>query len=92
MKLLKEARQHKAPGPDSIAATILKTCAQQVAPHLQQIIQKSLDTGELPFDWQKANVAPIFKTGNRPDPVIYRPVSLTFFLSKMLEHIKKRDF
>ena len=56
MKLLKELKLQKAPGPDSITATILKTCAEQVAPLLQLIFQKSLDTGELPLDWQKANV------------------------------------
>ena len=87
VKLLKELILQKAPGPDCITATILKTCAEQVAPLLQQIFQKSLDTGELPLDWQKANVTPIFKTGNRSDPANYRPVSLTSIPCKMLEHI-----
>ena len=88
VKLLKELKLQKEPdGPDSITATILKTCVEQVAPFLQQIFQKSLHTGELPLDWQKANVAPIFDTGNRPDPVNYRPVSLTSIPHKMLEHV-----
>ena len=34
----------------SIAPTILKTYAEQVAPFLQQIFQKSLESGELPLD------------------------------------------
>ena len=50
MKLLKEIKLQKAPGPDSTTPTILKTCAEQVAPLLQQIFEKSLDTGELPLD------------------------------------------
>ena len=87
VKLLKELKLQKAPGPDCITATILKTCAEQVAPLLHQIFQKSLDTGELPLDWQKSNVTPIFKTGNRSDPANYRPVSLTSIPCKMLEHI-----
>ena len=45
------------------------------------------DTGELPLDWHKANVSPIFKTGNRSDPANYRPVSLTSIPYKLLEHI-----
>ena len=49
--------------------------------------QKSLDTGELPLDWQKANASPIFKTVNRSDPANYRPVSLTSIPCKMSEHI-----
>ena len=48
--------------------------------------QKSLDTGELPLDWQKANASPIFKTVNRSDPANYRPVSLTSIPCKMSEH------
>ena len=88
VKLLKELKQQMAPdGPDCITATILKTCTEQVTPLLQQIFQKSLDTGELPLDWQKANVTPISKTGNRSDPANYRPVSLTSIPCKMLEHI-----
>ena len=57
-----------------------------MAPLLQQIFQ-SLDTGEVPLDWQIANVSPIFKTGNRSDPENYRPVSLTSIPCKMIEHI-----
>ena len=88
VKLLKELRLQKAPsGPDCITETILKTCAEQVAPLLQQIFLKPLDTGELPLDWQKANISPIFKTGNRSDPASYRPVSLTSIPCKMIEHI-----
>ena len=51
------------------------------------IFQKSLDTGELPLDWQKANVSPIFKAENRSVPASYRSVSLTSIPCKMLEHI-----
>ena len=87
MKLLKVQKLQKAPGSDSITATISKTYAKQIVPLLQQIIKKSLYTGELPFDWQKVNVSPIFNTGNRSDPANYRPVSLTSIPCKMLEHI-----
>ena len=88
VKLLKELKPQKAPdGSDCITPTILMTCAEQVAPLLQQIFQKSLDTGELPLDWQKANVSPFFKTGNRSHPANYRPKSLTSIPCKILEHI-----
>ena len=50
-------------------------------------LQKSLDTDELPLDWQRANVSPIFKTGNGSEPAIYWPVLLTSIPCKMLEHI-----
>jgi len=51
------------------------------------IFQKSLDSGQLPSDWTKANVSPQFKKGNTSDPANYRPISLTCVLCKLLEHI-----
>ena len=88
MKLLNELKPQKAPdGPDGIRATMLRTCVERVVPLLQQIVQKSLDTGKLLLDWHKANVSTIYKTGNRSDPANYRPVSLTSIPCKMFEHI-----
>lgn len=87
VKLLKELKPQKAPGPDNITPRVLKECADSVAPLLQQIYQKSLSTGMLPDDWRNANVSPIFKKGNRSDPSNYRPVSLTSIPCKLLEHI-----
>ena len=40
------------------------------------IFTQNLDPGELPRDWSLANVAPIFKKGNRVLAENYRPVSL----------------
>ena len=51
------------------------------------IFTQSLDTGELPRDWSLANVAPIFKKGNRALAENYRPVSLTCITCKLFEHI-----
>ena len=51
------------------------------------IFQKSLDFGSLPEDWTSANIAPIYKKGDRNRAENYRPVSLTSVLSKVLEHI-----
>ena len=87
LKLLEELNTQKAPGPDGLTPKILKECAKNVAPLLQQIFQRSLDTGDLPDDWKQANVSPIFKKGNRSDPANYRPVSLTSIPCKLLEHI-----
>ena len=51
------------------------------------IFQESLRVGEMPVDWRKANVTPIFKKGDRTDPANYRPVSLTSQVCKILESI-----
>ena len=78
---------HKAVGPDCIPNIILKTCAEEIAPGLTKIFDVSIRTGTLPEDWRNANVAPIFKKGNRLLAENYRPVSLTSVTCKLLEHI-----
>ena len=54
---------------------------------LRIIFQISLTTGQVPDDWKEANVAPIFKKGDKHKPSNYRPVSLTCITSKIMEHI-----
>ena len=47
----------------------------------------TLLTGDLPTDWTRANVAPVFKKGSKLQAVNYRPVSLTCITCKLFEHI-----
>ena len=86
-KLLRNLNASKAPGPDNIPSRELKQCAEQIAPALCKIFQKSLDSSELPSDWHKANVTCVFKKGDKHQPGNYRPISLTSITCKLLEHI-----
>ena len=86
-KMLKSLKVNKAPGPDELPAYILKELAEELAPVLTALFNQSLQTGTLPKDWLKANVAPIFKKGDRNSAANYRPVSLTCICCKLLEHI-----
>ena len=72
-KLLKSQNPHKAAGPDQLKPIVLHT----LAPILQVIFQKSLDSGKLPHIWKEANVSPILKKGGKLDPANNRPISLT---------------
>merc|ERR1712035_309453 len=54
---------------------------------LTLIFQTSLDQGTIPTDWKKANIVPVFKKDDKSLVQNYRPISLTFITSKMLEHI-----
>jgi hypothetical protein len=86
-KLLDDIKPHKASGPDEIPGRVLRECAASIAPVFTKIFNKSLSSGELPSDWLNANVAPLFKKGDRSSPANYRPVSLTSITCKLLEHI-----
>ena len=50
-------------------------------------LQISLNTGQIPSDWKKAIVTPLFKKGDKCDPGNYRPISLTCICCKLMEHI-----
>ena len=86
-KLLVGLNPHKAAGPYKFKPIVLQTLHKELAPILQLIFQRSLDTGKLPDIWKEANVSPIFKKGEKSDPSNYRPISLTCVLCKVLEHI-----
>ena len=86
-KLLVCLNPHKAAGPDKFKPIVLQTLHKELAPILQLIFQRSLDTGKLPDIWKEANVSPIFKKREKCDPSNYRPISLTCVLCKVLEHI-----
>ena len=60
-KLLSDLNPHKATGPDGVPACILKVAAEEIAPALTKIFEKSLETGEVPSAWQRANIFPYTK-------------------------------
>ena len=86
-KLLKSLNPHKAAGPDQFKPIVLQKLHAELAPIIQVIFQKSLDSGKHSHIWKEANVSPIFKKGDRSDPVNYRPISLTCVLCKVMERI-----
>ena len=67
-KLLKSLNPHKAAGPDQLKPIVLQTLHAELAPILQVIFHKSLDSGKLPHIWKEANVSPIFEKGEESDP------------------------
>ena len=70
-----------------LSARALKECSSEIAPILAYIYNESLAQGNVPDDWRQANVAPVFKKGEKYDPANYRPVSLTCICCKTLENI-----
>ena len=87
---LQSLNEEKAPGPDDISPYLLKKCAKQLAYPLMLIFVKSLEEGQLPEQWKRASVVPIFKAGSKKSPNNYRPVSLTSQVCKVLERIIKK--
>ena len=87
LKLLQNLKPFKAAGPDRLKPLLLKELREEIAPIIQIIFERSLQTGKLPADWCRAQVTPIFKKGSKSSAANYRPISLTCILCKALEHI-----
>ena len=64
-KLLVGLNPHKAAVPQKFKPIFLQTLHKELAPILQLIFQRSLDTGKIPDIWKEANVSPIFKKGGK---------------------------
>ena len=87
LKLLKGLNPNKASGPDNISPRTLRELSDELASPFTTIFQHSLQQGVVPEDWRRANVAPVFKKGQKYLSSNYRPISLTCIISKLMEHI-----
>ena len=70
---------------------MLKECSSEIAHILALIYNKSIAQGTVPDGWREANVAPVFKKGEKYDAANYRPVSLTCICCKTLEDMIVSD-
>ena len=86
-KKIRKLKTLSAAGPDEIGPKLLQELENELTPVLVKIFNRSVQYGEIPEDWRKANVTPLFKKGSKADPGNYRPVSLTSVCCKVLESV-----
>ena len=88
-KAIKRLRVNSKGGPDCIPPEFFKKCCLWLSAPLAFLFQASFDESYIPPVWLTALVCPIFKKGDRSDPVNYRPISLTCVACKLMEYVIK---
>ncbi|XP_055604933.1 uncharacterized protein LOC129753162 [Uranotaenia lowii] len=85
--LINNLNTNKAPGPDKIPASTIKTHHLAFAQILKDVFNEIIETGAYLEALKIARVAPIFKPGDKSNPSNYRPISTLSTMNKILEQL-----
>ena len=85
---IKELKHKRAVGQDEISAEMLSHLGLKAKTVLLGIINKSLETGDVPIEWRTGLVVPVWKD-SKPYELLtsYRPVTLTSHVAKLAERM-----
>lgn len=79
------APKRKASGSDELFTEAFNCAPEQMAKLLTAVWKKCTDLRCIPDRWAAAQLIPLYKKGNKNDPVSYRPISLLSHGRKVIE-------
>ena len=90
-KILKSINSNKATHSEDYPSWITKCNAELLAEPIADIISSILSTGSFPAIWKQAQVKPLPKTSDPKSCKEYRPISLLYHLSKIVEIFIRKE-
>ena len=85
--VLKGLKNNKAPGADSVINEFLKYGGSEVRNKLLKIMNMIFEKGEVPNDFRKTLIKPLYKKGDKSECRNYRGISLVSVGSKLLSNM-----
>ncbi|MCG8432081.1 MAG: reverse transcriptase family protein, partial [Candidatus Omnitrophica bacterium] len=86
-KAIRKLKNNKASGLDGIAAELMKYGPTEMISKLHQLIIRIWEREEVPEDWTRSLICPIYKKGDKSLCSNYRGISLLSVPGKVFGHI-----
>lgn len=86
-KTIKQLRNNKATGLDSISNEMIKNCNNSLSSAILKLLNFILSTSIYPDDWSKGIISTIFKGGDQSICSNYRGITISSCLGKLLATI-----
>jgi hypothetical protein len=80
-------QRRKAAGIDEITAEALKRGGEKLKDALLDLIQKAWKKEEIPEEWARGVICPIYKDGDPREPLNYRGITLLSIVGKVFSQI-----
>jgi hypothetical protein len=80
-------KRYKSPGVDQIPAELIKAGGSKICSEIHKLIISIWNKEELPDQWKKSIIVPVYKKGDKTDCSNYRGISLLSTTYKILSNI-----
>jgi Endonuclease-reverse transcriptase len=80
---INKLKKNKAPGHDMLPNETWKYASPQLILILLSLFQRCYDQAQVPLNWCKVIISPIYKKGDRDQPTNYRPIALVPTILKL---------